>query len=78
MTKTQHPIKSTPLAGFYVKSLPDVTQITIWADAVELSICLNSGQTQTLTDILTAQFGNFVAPGSQIRRFDTPLDLLPS
>ena len=78
MTKTQHPIKSAPMAGFFVKSLPDVTQVSIWADTIELSICLNSGQTQTLVDIMTAQYGNFIAPGSQVTRFDIPLDLLPS
>ena len=77
MKKTHHPIDTVPMAGFFVKALPDVTQITLWANSVELSICLNPRQTKTMIDVIN-HHGNFVAPGSQIKRFDFPLDLLQS
>jgi hypothetical protein len=77
MKKKHHPIEAVPLAGFFVKALPDTTQVTLWAGSVELSIFLNPHQTKTMIDVINSH-GNFVAPGSQIRRFDFPLDLLPS
>ncbi len=70
---TESTIDSTLLAGFVVKTLPNITTVSIWAGDVELKAFLSPDQTLKLTKMLISGSGVFVDV-ERIKRFNLAAD----